>query len=61
MGKSKGHPGASHWKAKTSYADIELMRELYADGMKPRTIAEKFEVHVEALKQWLYLKSRVNS
>lgn len=54
--------GMKHNLVTTPFEDIQLMRELYYEhGLKPKEIAEKFEVNVHSLKQWLYYRYRINA
>ena len=54
--------GMKHNLVTVPFEDIELMRELYHEhGMRPKEIAEKFEVNIHSLKQWLYYRYRVNA
>lgn len=51
--------GERHHKARHSDEDVALCRELYAEGVPPKVIAEKMEVSLHTLYDWLYLRTRV--
>jgi orotate phosphoribosyltransferase-like protein len=53
--------GIKHGKAIVEFEDIKLMRELYeSHGLQPHEIANKFEVSINTLWDWLLYRTRVN-
>lgn len=53
--------GLAHGKAKVPHDEIKMMRELYEKhGLRPHEIAQKFEVSLNTLWDWLLYRTRVN-
>lgn len=53
--------GLAHGKAKVPFDEIKMMRELYEQHeVKPHEIAQKFEVSLNTLWDWLLYRTRVN-
>lgn len=54
--------GLRHGKATVPHRDIEQMRDLYEHhGMLPHVIAEKFEVSLNTLWDWLLYRTRIDN
>lgn len=51
--------GDYHQSAKYRQADIELARELHCEGVSRRDIAEKLEMPIGAVNQYIYFERRV--
>ena len=51
--------GDYHQSAKYRQADIELARELHCEGVSRRDIAEKLEMPIGAVNQYVYFERRV--
>lgn len=58
-----GHAcGERHYKSKLSDDDVRLMRELYEDHkVKPKQLAEKFDVSYHTVTGIIYYRSRYAS
>lgn len=54
--------GLRHGKATVPHREIEQMRDMYENhGMAPHVIAEKFEVSLNTLWDWLLYRTRINA
>ncbi|KAB0559447.1 DNA-binding protein [Pantoea stewartii subsp. stewartii] len=51
--------GDYHQSAKYRQADIELARELHCEGVSRRDIAEKLEMPIGAVNQYIYFERRM--
>lgn len=51
--------GDHHQSAKYRQADIEMARELHQEGITRREIAEKLEMPLSAINQYVYFERRV--
>jgi uncharacterized protein YjcR len=58
MSKQVHKRGLDHPMATVPFEDIKLMRQLHAEGIPRRVIAEKFEVKPDTLTQWLNYRYR---
>ena len=48
--------GQTHWRAKLTDREVELMRQLHEDGMRVTEIAAKFDIsksHVSRITRYL--------
>lgn len=51
--------GDYHQSAKYRQADIELARDLHCEGVSRKDIAEKLEMPLSAVNQYVYFERRV--
>lgn len=51
--------GEHHQSVKYRQADVELARRLHCEGVSRRDIAEKLEMPLSAVNQYVYLERRV--
>ena len=52
--------GIFHQSVKYPASDVQLSRELHESGLNARTIAEKIEIPVSAVRQFIYFERRVS-
>jgi Mor family transcriptional regulator len=50
--------GEDHQRAKLTDADVERIRQLHADGMGYKTLARKFDVSPEAIRDIVKFRRR---
>lgn len=50
--------GIDHHMATVPFEDIQMMRTLHKEGLKPREIADKFEQNIITVRQWLNYRYR---
>lgn len=53
--------GDHHQSAKYLQADVALARELHCEGVSRREIAEKLEIPISAVNQFVYFDRRVSA
>ncbi|MEH5743836.1 DNA-binding protein [Atlantibacter hermannii] len=52
--------GIYHQSVKYPATDVQLSRELHESGLNARTIAEKMEIPISAVRQFIYFERRVS-